>query len=79
MGVFNRSYWHWFTETALITITRPSIVYFMRVFHLTKLPTSLITILNSIQIQKIWKNAGGDLEKLARDFSVHVPQKVQKA
>ena len=66
-------------KTALITIARPSIVYLMRVFHLTKLPTSLITILNSTRIQKLWKNAGGDLEKLARDFSVQVPQKVQKA
>ena len=66
-------------KTALITIARPSIVYLMKVFHLTKLPTSLITILNSMGIQKIWQNAGGDLEKLARDFSVQVPQKVQKS
>ena len=35
-------------KTALITIARPSIVYLMKVFHLTKLPTSLITILNSM-------------------------------
>ena len=36
-------------KTALITIARPSIVYLMKVFHLTKLPTSLITILNSMR------------------------------
>lgn len=64
-------------KTALITLATPTTVYLLQVFHLRTLPISLITILNSPRILKIGRNAGGDLAKLARDFSAKVPEKTR--
>ena len=62
-------------KTALISLALPNIVYLLRVHPLQKLPASLVLILNSPRILKIGHNVGGDLAKLARDFSIAVPQK----
>jgi hypothetical protein len=50
-------------------------VYLLRVHNLQKLPASLEVILNSSHILKIGRNVGGDFTKLARDFTVVIPQK----
>jgi 3'-5' exonuclease len=55
-------------KTALVQIALPKVVYLLRVFTLKKLPSSLQTILKSLQILKIGHNVGGDLAKLACDF-----------
>ena len=65
-------------KTALIQLALPHTVYLLHVYLLKRLPSSLQTILLSIQVLKIGCNVGGDFAKLARDFSdfPYVPQKL---
>src|SRR5882762_8366201 len=62
-------------KTVLVSLALPNIVYLLRVHNLQKLPASLEVILNSSRILKIGRNVGGDFAKLARDFTIAVPQK----
>ena len=55
-------------KTSLIQVALQNAVYLLRVHLLKKLPNSLKTILNSMQVIKIGRNVGGDLGKLSRDF-----------
>ena len=66
-------------KTALVQIALPSTVYLFRIFLLKQLPSSLCVILNSPQIIKIGCGVGGDLAKLAKDFSnFKLPKKAKK-
>ena len=56
-------------KVALIQIALSKSVYLLQVFTLKALPASLKIILGSRQIVKVGRNVGGDLAKIARDFS----------
>jgi len=55
--------------TALIQIALSNIVYLLRICFLKKLPEALKIIITNTRVVKIGCSVGGDLAKLARDFS----------
>ncbi|THU81593.1 ribonuclease H-like protein [Dendrothele bispora CBS 962.96] len=67
-------------KTAMVQIALESTVYLLRVAFLKKLPSPMVTLLESSQIVKVGKNIGQDLSKLNRDFpgDFKLPPKIQK-
>ncbi|KAJ7452542.1 hypothetical protein FB451DRAFT_1374025 [Mycena latifolia] len=64
-------------KTSLIQIAFQTSVFLMSTHLLKTLPSSLLTVITSLQIMKVGRNIGGDLAKLARDFPEYkLPAKV---
>ncbi|KAJ7495369.1 ribonuclease H-like domain-containing protein, partial [Mycena latifolia] len=64
-------------KTSLIQMAFQTSVFLMRTHLLKTLPSSLLTVITSLQIVKVGRNIGGDLAKLARDFPEYkLPAKV---